>query len=410
MAKNLRLKNSVWHINMRIPKHAQAEMRKTSIHHSLHTSNLHEAIASRDKLIALFSSLRTAGGSSQQQFTSFKDLYKDASTEELENSLIPLQDDIDAYRALKIEPPGANAKYFALRSLQGVKPPEAFDYTLSEAKDDYLALVSGQRHYKTITNYHAAVRDFGDMAINSILKSDVYKWTDKVRESIGYSRRSNLLSALSQLWEFAESRDRIDSKSSNPFKGINHGSKNDKQPFDYMPDELLAKILLQMDPVEHLPALICRLMGTRIEEVFMARHELVEGVDCLRTGVKTTAGKERLVPIHADLLSEVMRWLKGGRVLSASKKSAAYSKRFARAKRKVGIESRSLALHSLRVCFVTDAYRAGYSEALVAEIVGHANKTITQHYHRGFEVGKLREVVNSTQFAMPASSLVGGDI
>ena len=66
--------------------------------------------------------------------------------------------------------------------------------------------------------------------------------------------------------------------------------------------------------------------------------------------------------------------------------------------------------------FITDAYRAGYSEALVADIVGHANKTITQHYHRGFEVGKLGdvvklgEVVSSNQFAIKASRFVGGDI
>ena len=60
--------------------------------------------------------------------------------------------------------------------------------------------------------------------------------------------------------------------------------------------------------------------------------------------------------------------------------------------------------------FITDAYRAGYSEALVAEIIGDANKTITQHYHRGFEVGKLGEVVSSNQFAITASSFVGGDI
>jgi hypothetical protein len=75
-------------------------------------------------LIALFSSRRTVGSSPQQQFASFQDLYKDASKEELENSLFSLQGDIDAYLAFELEPPGANVKYLALRSLLGVKPPE----------------------------------------------------------------------------------------------------------------------------------------------------------------------------------------------------------------------------------------------------------------------------------------------
>ena len=158
---------------------------------------------------------------------------------------------------------------------------------------------------------------------------------------------------------------------------------------------MLSEILPHLETPEHqFPARVARATGMRLDEIFSADLVTEEGLLCFSlTDAKTEAGK-RLVPIRDSLRDAVMLYHEG---LS---NSAAYSKRFGRAKSKVvGSGKREIAFHSLRVQFITKALQAGYAEMQVAWLVGHeegkGDAMTGQLYHKGYSLQTLKEIVEA---------------
>jgi integrase len=154
--------------------------------------------------------------------------------------------------------------------------------------------------------------------------------------------------------------------------------------------------------------------GMRIEELCQLRMEdviQVDGVDCIQVsseaGPLKTINAERIVPIHTHLIK--LGFLDYVRGLDASKSirlwpnlkakaygkfSSAYSKRFGRFKRKVGIKDRQLTFHSFRHTFANELKQVDVSEHLIAQLIGHSNSSITMsRYGKEYEVDKLSKAV-----------------
>ena len=76
------------------------------------------------------------------------------------------------------------------------------------------------------------------------------------------------------------------------------------------------------------------------------------------------------------------------------KYSSAYSKRFGKFKREIGIKDNQLTFHSFRHTFANELKQVDVSEHLIAQLIGHSNSSITMsRYGKEYEVDKLSEAV-----------------
>lgn len=105
---------------------------------------------------------------------------------------------------------------------------------------------------------------------------------------------------------------------------------------------------------------------------------------CLRGGVKTEAGKNRVVPVHPRIQCLLEQWLARGGVtiicdqdgqrLSTNR----YRKCFDSVMREIGAPQATP--HWCRHTFASRAKAADMDELAIKRILGHADKNVTEHY------------------------------
>lgn len=404
-------RGSNWWIRKRVPRALVETVGTRMLQASLGTSDMGRAVALRDILLREWE--QASIGAVSARYRSALMSVKGKEQGALERLVESIQDSIDIERSTGSDAfdhvPGYLQYMAAKEVLTGDRDPE-YAYTLSDALGDY----SETKEYKALASktqasYGLSVKRWRawsqEHRLEYITRGEAVRWVDSLKETYSYSRRVHLIAPLAVMHEWAKDRELISEDKANPWRAIKHGSKNQSKVYTYMPDVLLIDILKTMSDIDRLPAFVCRLMGTRIEEVYTARYEVFDGVECIRTGVKTEAGKDRLVPIHSAIKTQVVDWLQGRKVLSGSKTSQAYSKKFGYAKRGLGVDDRSLSLHSCRVAFITDAKNSVTStgdldtNTKVAWVVGHQadRATQTDQYHRGYPIEALVEIVESVQ-------------
>jgi integrase len=171
----------------------------------------------------------------------------------------------------------------------------------------------------------------------------------------------------------------------------------------------------RQSPEEYWLPLMGYYTGMRVEELCQLRLkdiDKIKDVYCIKVtheaGSLKTINAERLVPIHPELIrlglidyqatllrsdNSVRLWsdLKADRY---GKFSSAYTKRFGRFKRKSGITDPKLTFHSLRHTFVNELKQQGVSEHVIAQLIGHANSSITMgRYGKDYDVEVLLSAV-----------------
>lgn len=125
--------------------------------------------------------------------------------------------------------------------------------------------------------------------------------------------------------------------------------------------------------------------GMRISELLNmeAKNVHIDG-GYMVGGVKTDAGKNRIIPIHADImpiiqsqLAENNKYLftaaRGGRVPYSNFRNFHFAPFMEKLKMKH-------TLHETRHTFISQADRCGINPTILKRIVGHANGDITLHY------------------------------
>lgn len=105
---------------------------------------------------------------------------------------------------------------------------------------------------------------------------------------------------------------------------------------------------------------------------------------CLRGGVKTEAGKNRVVPVHPRILPLLEDWLsRGGDTIICTPKgkrvqAVKYREDFSLVMAELGVPQATP--HWCRHTFASRAKAAGMDELAVKRILGHADKNVTEHY------------------------------
>ena len=167
----------------------------------------------------------------------------------------------------------------------------------------------------------------------------------------------------------------------------------------------------EQSPEEYWLPLMGYYTGMRVEELCQLRTKdigLLNDLHCLfvspEAGPLKTINAERVVPIHSELIrlglldykntvgipEETTRLWQNLKPNTYGKFSSAYTKRFGRFKRKVGVVDSQLTFHSLRHTFVNELKQQGESEFVIAQLIGHSNSSITMgRYGKDYDVEVL---------------------
>jgi integrase len=304
--------------------------------------------------------------------------------------------------------------YYALAAARGVDAgslPNELRSGVIDAADAYFkatTIIPGTKQkYQFAVNSWLEFKGHQDAGFMDTTRAEVNRFLGYLSDqSVG--TRKGKISCLSIIWRHTAERSEDYQNKANPFKGLRIGAGSGKnggkrQSYEFIEDGVLAKILDGMND-SAIPAIWCRHSGLRIGEVFNLRPTdiiQVDGVWCFDITQGKTATSVRKVPIHENILSEVLRFKQGHRLWEC-KSAHLYANQFSKSKVALGYP-RATSLHSTRVVFITLATRAGHSELEVAQVVGHkAGATLTgKLYNKGFEMGTLQDVVNSVPAYAP---------
>ena len=142
--------------------------------------------------------------------------------------------------------------------------------------------------------------------------------------------------------------------------------------------------------------------GWRPQELCMLRSENVDlGQETFQGGMKTDAGKNRVVPIHPKILPIVRKHLEEGNEYLFMDSDGSpltydrYRNRFKRVCQNLCLQEHKP--HDTRHTFVTLAKEAGVDEYILKRIVGHSIRDVTELVYTHRDIEKLKEEIRKIQ-------------
>lgn len=156
--------------------------------------------------------------------------------------------------------------------------------------------------------------------------------------------------------------------------------------------EALARLAAAGVPYSDTALMLCY-TGFRINEFLsLTRASYHEEGNYLQGGLKTQAGRERIVPVHPRIAPYLAAWLeKGGAAIvcrsdGKALRDSEYRRIFAGLMARIGAEG--VTPHWCRHTFATRLHAAGVDPLTVKWLMGHSTRAdITAHYtHRTLEV------------------------
>jgi len=248
-------------------------------------------------------------------------------------------------------------------------------------------------------------------------------WINLIAQSNGYKSSSvtRIISACNNFYRYLQDISVFDESASSPFKvpkNYRQSKKpNAKQinkrgswaPFTKKEVEALYLAAHKKGDTDLADLIaIAAYTGSRIEELCALQKDFIDLGDKTLTIVdaKTDAGN-RVVPIHEDIFKTVEKLFQNSSnnylfdKLSSNKygdRSNAIGKRFGRLKKEHGHGSQHV-FHSIRKTFTTELERAGISENIAADIVGHEKQTMTYGlYSGGSSLDQKRKAISKVKF------------
>ena len=235
-------------------------------------------------------------------------------------------------------------------------------------------------------------RQYKDLRTNDF-KSVFSQTTDN--KPISHAMQEHMKSLIVQLDKFALQNDII-SKGYASFASITV-TEDDKPGVPFTHDELAKLWQHQNDPWVDV-ALIYTYSGWRISELNKMPIENINLSDwTFKGGVKTAAGKERIVPIHSAIRDMVSSRLadNGNSLFVDNGKSISnltLTRHFKDALTAAGITTYPT-IHDCRHTFTSLLDTAGANPICIDRLVGHASKSITSKTYTHKDIEELRIAV-----------------
>lgn len=245
-----------------------------------------------------------------------------------------------------------------------------------------------------IRGYKAAyqhAQSLHEMRFLDIRTAHLQKVVDSCKK--GYQTRKKIQILFSQLYKHALEND-LCKKNYAAFVhlGRNPGSK-EKRPFSWEEIERLSR-----EP-ESISVLILLYTGLRISELLELKSadvDLETGI--LRGGMKTAAGRNRVIPIHRRILPLIQTLHDGGHLFLFSDENGEKWNYYAYRKRIWDPLMDRLSMahtpHETRHTFITMASAAGADPVCIKRIVGHASGDITERVYTHKNIKELKLAVD----------------
>lgn len=141
--------------------------------------------------------------------------------------------------------------------------------------------------------------------------------------------------------------------------------------------------------------------GMRISEMLLLTKFSIDLKEMLITGgIKTDAGKDRIVPIHPRIQPYIKKWYNkcGDRLICNSDGKPIPARRYREdfyrpAIEKIGV--RMLDPHSCRHTFGTRLSNAGANTKAIQDLMGHADYSTTANIYTHINLDELRKAINA---------------
>lgn len=250
---------------------------------------------------------------------------------------------------------------------------------------------------KTITAYNSAWKNCQELrkeTFSDIRLMHLQNCMDKLGDKFGAKR--DLKTLWSQIWDFAIANDLANRKYTSYLNLGKFKQKVEHKPFT---NDEIQKLWDNVHRMEYIDVILIYIYtGFRPSELLEIRREdvnLEEGY--LKGGMKTKAGKNRIVPIHSKIFNFVEKWYNNGNeylITNSQNKKMLYrnwkDEKFGKIMQQLEMEHLP---HDTRHTFATIADNAYMNKLCIKRILGHASKDITDKVYTHKDIVQLKNEI-----------------
>ena len=202
----------------------------------------------------------------------------------------------------------------------------------------------------------------------------------------GMSTKKSIKVLCKQLYDWAIENDLVD-KNYATFIKLKEDEKTMEKQTERIPftNEEIQTLWDNLDMNCMDTILILLYSGMRIAELLMLKTENVNLTErWVKTGVKTAAGKDRIIPIHKDILPLIEKRYDPNNeylIMNPHGRKMQYGN-YRKMRWDIIMEKLDMnhLPHDTRHTFASELHKKGVSELHVKRILGHSNKDVTEHY------------------------------
>lgn len=299
----------------------------------------------------------------------------------------------EAYKALSVYEPRGSA----------VRP----DMTLEQVYNAWLETKEEGLSSSSVTGYSAAWKKLSHLhglCIADIRTNDYQRVIDKMKVDQSRSSCSKVKILVTQLCKWAIQNDILD-RNYGEFLILPQEKKTANK--QYFTDDEVALLWANADDPAVKIVLVMIYTGMRINELFMLKPTDVyldvpvapgRVVSYVVGGEKTDAGRDRTIVIHSRILPIVREWMSlGKRYLVVNSQGGMIDDRNWRVREyypmldRLGIER--LTPHKARHTFATRGAKAGISQTVMQNLLGHTKYETTANYYTHVDLLQLADGV-----------------
>lgn len=292
---------------------------------------------------------------------------------------------------------GFKTKKEALEWLSQEFTEKKKEYTLREIFDMYIAASEASDRVKS--QYRYMFNKVGN-ALYLPINTVTYEMLQEAVNKSGYAKNSQVMmrSVISQVYDFAIPRGYAEKNIAKYIKVTGDVyEKREGIPVENIKD--IESLASQNDEYAKI-VLINIFTGFRIMELLKARYDASRNV--LTGGLKTEAGKNRVVPISPRIqpyIDELYAMHPDGMIFSHLSKQK-YTEAFGEVMSAAGIDNpieggrHRYTPHSCRHTFATLLKYVDGPDADKIKLIGHANVDM-MHYYTDTQIEDLRKIINS---------------
>ncbi len=267
-------------------------------------------------------------------------------------------------------------------------PTEPEDYTIQQIYDLWSAREYPRIGPASATSHRASWGRVSALASKKIRRATIDDWQSIIdqdaHDGLSQSSINNDRSLMSALSRFALERDWIHKDYVQFVKVPSVGPKYTKGILTDLQLRKLEELAAAGFPWADTVLILCY-TGFRVSEFLgLTRFSYHPEGDYLQGGIKTDAGRDRIIPIHTKIKPYLLaRLAQGGDYIICGPKghkvsASAYRTYFAAVMEQIGAHGATP--HWCRHTFATRAHQAGTDELAVKRMMGHSDKDITEHY------------------------------